>query len=105
MTPSLDLVPRNSGGGTSLTTTSTSSDYIASTGEYVLADASGGPLTVTLPAPEADATVAVKKTDASENDVTVSTPSGNIDAQASEQLIQQGESLTLLSDGTDWYIK
>jgi len=81
-----------------------SSNYTASRGDIVLADASGGAITITLPAPQANAIVNVKKIDSSTNAVTVDGGGANIDGQASIQMTTQYESYTFISDGSNWWI-
>jgi hypothetical protein len=80
-------------------------NYTASENDGVLADASGGTVTVTLPSPGAGDNVAVKKIDSSSNSVTVEqNGSESIDGSTSITLTEQYEALTLWSDGTDWFI-
>lgn len=85
---------------------SISSDYSANPQEIVLVDASGGPVTVTLPSPEAAASVVVKKTDSSSNAVTIARPgSESIDGDASDRTITAEDvSREVTSDGTDYFI-
>jgi hypothetical protein len=84
---------------------SKTANYTASENDGVLADASGGAITVTLPTPATGANVAVKKVDSSSNSVTVSqSGTETIDGSASITLTEQYEALTLWSDGTDWFI-
>lgn len=90
--------------GDSYILTTVTSDYTASDNEIVLADASGGALTVTLPGPESDVRSVVKKIDAS-NNVTVATPgSETIDGQSSLTLSSQYTSREITSDGTNYFI-
>lgn len=85
--------------------TTQTGDYTAGPQEIVLADASGGALTVTLPAPESSAVVTVKKTDGSANAVTVATPnSETIDGQSSLTITGQNISREIASDGSNYYI-
>ena len=81
------------------------SNYTASNGDCVLADASSGAITVTLPSPSSNAIVNVKKIDSSTNAVTVE-PNGSetIDGSSSKTIDTQYESYTFISDGTNWYI-
>lgn len=94
----------SSGGGYN-TVTPVTSNYTASTNELVLVDASAGAVTVTQPSPEEGKPVGVEKTDTSSNTVTIS-PNGNenVNYGSSEDLAAQGESVDLVSDGTDWYV-
>lgn len=95
-----DLLGR---GYNDLTTVTT--DYTASAQEVVLADASGGPLTVTLPSPASSASVVVKKVDSSSNAVTIATPgSETIDGDSERTLAAQYVSREITSDASDYYI-
>jgi len=86
------------------TTVSKSSAYTANNREKVLADASGSAFTITLPAPEDDIHVTIKKTDAS-NDVTIATPNNEtIDGNSNITLSTQYVSRTITSDGSDYFI-
>ena len=80
------------------------SDYTAKKGDVVLASASGGAITITLPAPQANAIVVVKKVDSSANAVTVDGGGADIDGQPSIQMTTQYESYTFISDGSNWWI-
>jgi len=84
--------------------TTQTADYTASNGDVVLADASGGAITITLPSPSANAWVEVKKTDSSANAVTVDGGGNNIDGSASFDITTQYESYTMVSDGSSWFI-
>jgi len=101
---SVDNGVLNAEGGYSSQTTQTSA-YTASDGEYVYADASGGGFTVTLPSPSQGARVGVEKTDSTSNTVTIA-PNGSesVNYQTDEDLIAQGESIDLRSDGSDWFV-
>lgn len=70
----------------------------------VLVSASGGSRTITLPAPTAGKILIIKKTDSSLNTVVISPPSGTIDGAASKSLLTQYDSLTIVSDGTNFFI-
>lgn len=80
------------------------SDYTAKRGDVVLVDASGGAITITLPAPQANSIVNVKKVDSSANTVTIDGGGANIDGQSSISISAQYESYTLICDGTNWWI-
>jgi len=97
------FVAASKGGIFSAVTTQTA-DYTASSGDVVLADASGGAITITLPSPSANAWVQVKKTDSSTNAVTVDGGGNNIDGVASFDITTQYESYTMVSDGSSWFI-
>jgi hypothetical protein len=75
--------------------------------EAYLVNASGGARTITLPfAKDANGQlVTVKKTDASANAVTVAAQSGEtIDGSASTSLASQWARVTVISNGTAWFI-
>jgi len=73
--------------------------------QIVLGDASGGALTVTLPAVSDAQLVTVKKIDSSSNAVTIATPnSETIDDQASIDLVTQFSARELTSDGSNYFI-
>lgn len=85
-------------------TVTVSSDYNANNYEVILADASGGALTVTLPEPNTDVMTMVKKVDAS-NDVTIATPeSQTIDGASNFVINTQYASYTITSDGSNYFI-
>jgi len=81
------------------------SDYNASINDAVLVDASGGLVTITLPAPVKDAVILIKKIDTTNNPVDI-VPSGTelIDGQNKQTLDTPFEAIALLSDGENWYI-
>lgn len=75
------------------------------TGNTVVLVYTGGTnRTITLPAPTAGKIVHIKKCDATVATVTISAPSGTIDGTASKVLLSQYDSLTIVSDGTDFFI-
>jgi len=76
-------------------------------GGIQLVDATSGNITVTLgPAADLDGfKFTIKKTDASGNTVTLDADGvETIDGQTTRILNQQYASLTIVSDGTEWYI-
>ena len=79
-------------------------NYTAVPGDFVIADATTGSFTVTLPAAStaANKTISVKKINAS-NNVTVIPPSGLIDNLTSDIIFTQWASQDYFSDGTNWY--
>jgi hypothetical protein len=90
-------------------------EYIVSTiavntalvvGTTYLVNSSGGPLTLTLPAPAANASIIVKDLgSAYTNNITINPNAAEtIDGLASKVIQSQYESVTLLSDGTNWFI-
>ena len=74
--------------------------------EAILADASGGAITITLPNPAAypNYEVMIKKIDSSANAVTIA-PHGTetIDGASSLTLSSQNDAKRLRSDGSNWY--
>lgn len=82
-----------------------SSNTTLTTGSsVVLVNATGGVRTITLPAPTSGKIVHIKKTDSSLNGVIISPPTGTIDGAASKTLAFQYDSLTIVSDGTNFFI-
>lgn len=101
--------------GTAYTVTSITSSYTIANenpiniNEVILANASGGAITVTLP----DATntsfntniYAIKKTDTSSNIVTINTTSSQtIDGGLTALLLVPFVSVNLVSNGSDWLV-
>lgn len=87
-------------------TSSISGDYTATNKDsLMLADASSGPITVTLPS-AADAEGAsyfIKKTDASTNAVNVTSPE-TIDGIVTQVITLQYDVLNPVSNGTAWFL-
>jgi len=81
-----------------------SANYTASTNEFVLADASSGEITITLPSPAANIRVVVKKVDSSANKVVVNAGTANIDGNTTFTLEIQYEAYEFYCDGSNWYI-
>jgi len=79
-----------------------SSDSTATTGDVLLVNTAGGDVAIDLQE-SANAKIIVKKTSADGNDVIIS-GLGTIDGAASVTLDTQYQSLTFISDGTNWYI-
>jgi hypothetical protein len=75
-------------------------------GETVLANAASGSFTVTLPdATKTSNFYTVKKTDSSTNTVTISTTSSQtIDGGSSAVLKVQYVAITLVSNGSNWFV-
>lgn len=72
----------------------------------VLADASAGGFTVTLPSAvgrHGQQPLTVKRTSAA-NNVTVASAGGTIDGAATSTLASQYASITVVSNGTDWSV-
>jgi hypothetical protein len=78
---------------------------MAATDSGVLADATGGAFTVTLPAaPVLGQLVWVKKTDASVNAVTVQPAAGTIDGAASQPLAAQNVGVLCVRGAAQWFV-
>jgi len=85
----------------SVTTITTTTAISATSGTY-LVDTTGGNITLTLPAD--GTTYTIKRLTGGTNTLTIDTASGNIDDAASASLSTQYESVTLKSDGTDYWV-
>ena len=70
----------------------------------VLVDASGGAVTVTLPAPIAGRKYVVKKIDGTVNAVNIAGGGNNIDGIATQSTTNPHQTFVLQSDGTNWFI-
>lgn len=99
-----DYVDNNAASSLKTVVTDNTSSAILSTENVSLADASGGSITLTLPAHASGRQVTVKKTDATANTVTVTGATGNIDGASNVVLYSEDESVTVISDGTNWHI-
>lgn len=85
-------------------TTTKTAAYTADNRDCVLCDASGGAFTVTLPSVATDVYTTVKKIDSSTNAVTVASPNTEtIDGASSVSLASQYDSVTVTSDGTNYF--
>ena len=75
--------------------------------KVILANATGGAFTVTLPSAVGrmgQQPIVVKRTNAGANAVTLGSASGTIDGAATQSLGAQYVSYQLVSDGTNWHI-
>lgn len=73
----------------------------------ILADATSGAITITLPDAESalDRVYYIKKTDVSANTVTIDGENAEtIDGAITETLTAQFETIQIVSDGTEWFI-
>lgn len=77
--------------------------YTALPGDIIIADATTAAFTVTLPNPSARAGVTVTRKNSGANNVTISTPSGQIEGASTLVLSTQWQTVTLRSDGTNYY--
>lgn len=99
----VERVERNSGKSTF--TVPVTVNYTASQNDLVLADATGGTITVTLPTPSLGMTVVVKRLNAGANTVIIVPSAGGlIDNGATLTISIQYNSYTMVSDGTNWWI-
>lgn len=84
---------------------SVSSDYNAKNGEIILADASAGNITITLPSPFEGYDIVIKKVDSTENSVYVVSAGGEyIDDVTQLDIAMQDEAYRLIGNGTKWII-
>jgi hypothetical protein len=79
-----------------------SSDSTATAGDVALVDTAGGDVTIDLQE-AVNSTITIKKMTADGNDVIV-TANGTLDGAAQIVLDTQYQSVTLVCDGTDWYV-
>jgi len=78
-------------------------DYTASTREYIFCNATSNVIVVTLPAQAEKLQYTIKKTDDSENSVTISgDASETIDSELTQTLTTVNRVMTIVSDGTEW---
>jgi hypothetical protein len=91
-------------GGSSVVPTAKTSAYTAASGDAVLADASGGAFTVTLPAPASAARVTVKNVGATGVVTVAPHAAETIDGASSFALASQWMSRDFLADGTNWLV-
>ncbi len=90
---------------TSRLATKTGAYIITAADSIILADASGGAFTVTLPPAAVNNTFTIKKVDASGNVVTVDGDGAEtIDGALTAALAAQYESLTVITNGANWFV-
>jgi len=90
-----------------ITTTITTSTSLTASHNVVLVDASSGVVTVTLPAVATNGgrKYHIKKIDSSSNNVVVDgTASETVDGDLTQTMTLQYESLTVVNDGSEWFI-
>jgi len=87
------------------TLSSTGTISLAS-GLQVLADASGGSITLTLPSAGSveGKMLKIKRSEGSANTVTIDTSAGTIDGESSIILESAFAGVSIISDGTDYYV-
>lgn len=99
--------PASGGGGSVWTAVSTSANYTAVSGNFVVCDTTASGFTVTLPAPSNGAYVTVKKLTNDINAVLVVPPSGQISAGSatsnSISVNSYGMVSDFIADGTTWH--
>ena len=79
--------------------------YEALNDQTVLVNATAGATTILLPdSPESGWTATVKKIDVSANAVTIDGNGDNIDGASTKLLAAQWDSLSVISNGTNWFI-
>ena len=86
-----------------VTTTYTVEPFV----RVVLANATGGAFTVTLPnayGKMGQQPIYVKRTNSGANAVTIASAGGTIDGASSQSLATQYATLPFVSDGTNWFI-
>lgn len=77
---------------------------LTESGKVALINASTAPVTVTLPAPKNGLMINIKKIDSSTNAVIIAPASGTIDGAANKPIYFQYDSLTVTSDGTNYFL-
>jgi hypothetical protein len=89
---------------TDLTVRTKTGNYTASHGDVILADATGGSITITLPAAAEGRQVTVKRVNSGSNTVTIDPPgSVTVDGAATLAVGAQWASKTVISDGVNWF--
>jgi len=89
-----------------LTVATKTADYtVTSSDEVILADATSGDITITLPSASTGLHYYIKKIDSSSNKVIVDGDgSETIDGSTTQDIISQYDTIEIVSDGTGWYI-
>jgi hypothetical protein len=96
------ILPAGSGPGVAVIARTTA--YTAVNGDFVIANATSGGFTITMPPVASGATLSVKKVDSSVNAIIVQPQGGElIDDQVTISVNTQRQSNDFLSDGTKWY--
>lgn len=86
-------------------TTASTTYTAAATDCLILANANSAAFTITLPATPATGTLyAIKKTDATNNQVTISPAAGNIDGSATFTLFHPDQGIIVQWDGSNWQV-
>lgn len=99
------VIDAASGSGGYSTVVTKASDYTMNDAEFILGDASGGTVTLTLPTPMEGMLVGAKKIDTSGNNVVVQTPNTEtIDGQNEITISSQYTSREISSDGQNYYV-
>lgn len=88
-----------------VTITNTGTALVANACDIVIMSAASLAASATLPAPSTGALIVFKRTDSSTNTCTINRNAAEtIDGATSIQLYYQYESVTLVSDGTNWFV-
>jgi hypothetical protein len=101
-------LPGGGGGAVWTVATETTAARTAATGEFILVNVAT--CVITLPAPAADARVAVKVIIGAVTDIQIKTSGAGIDIDGTDYsstglaLTAQYEQINLISDGTDWWL-
>jgi hypothetical protein len=98
-------VPLSAGGTTVTTANKTTTATLTASDQMVTADASGGAFSITLPASASNdgQVYYIQKTDSTDNVVTIDgNASETIDGTTTIDLDRQYQSVTIISDGTNW---
>ena len=85
-------------------TTITANTTLTDLQHTILVDASGGNITITLPAPTTGKVYIIKKIDNTANTVTIDAGTQTIDGVNTKTLSAQYEVLRIQSDGNNWYV-
>lgn len=93
-----------SASGYSAVVTVSSNTTLTNGDDVVLVDASSGSKTITLPSPALGKVFHIKKIDSTLNSVQISTTSGLIDGNSSKILPYQYDSVTIVNNGTNFYL-
>lgn len=80
------------------------STTLTNANSVVLATGGAGGITITLPPPATGKIFNIKKIDSSPGFITVSAPSGTIDGTVSKTIASQYDSLTITSNGTNFFL-
>ena len=77
---------------------------LTNSNQVVLVNTTSGNITITLPTPTAGIIINIKKIDSSLNNIVITPPSGTIDGTATRNVTTQYSSVTITSDGTNFWL-